>query len=197
VLLRWQAPQPCRSRSGTTVSEAVDPYASGYASPYASPTPATRVPPSPAGAGSPQLRPPRGASRPRFLRPTSPTQRSGAARPSGCLRAIDSMAWPRSWRTAGPRRLRRQSKPALAATQGGLAVTSTIGPSVWDLGVGGSAAPQRHGCGCRQRRCGGPGGRPRSRRPRRTRCAVTGVHGEFRPPPTPLLRVLATGGRPL
>jgi hypothetical protein len=37
VLLRWQAPQPCRSRPGATVAEAVDPYASRYASPYASP----------------------------------------------------------------------------------------------------------------------------------------------------------------
>jgi hypothetical protein len=37
VLLRWQAPQPCRSGPRGTVAEAVDPYASGYASPYASP----------------------------------------------------------------------------------------------------------------------------------------------------------------
>jgi hypothetical protein len=31
VLLRWQAPQPWRSRPGATVAEAVDPYVSGYA----------------------------------------------------------------------------------------------------------------------------------------------------------------------
>jgi hypothetical protein len=37
VLLRWQAPQPCRSRPGASVAEAADPYASRYASPYASP----------------------------------------------------------------------------------------------------------------------------------------------------------------
>jgi hypothetical protein len=35
VLLRWQAPQPCRSRPGATVVEAVDPYAGLYAEPYA------------------------------------------------------------------------------------------------------------------------------------------------------------------
>jgi hypothetical protein len=32
------------------------------------------------------------------------------------LRAIDSSACPRSWRTCGPRRLRRQSQPDLVAT---------------------------------------------------------------------------------
>jgi len=37
VLLRWQAPQPCRFDPGAAVVEAVHPYASGYASPYASP----------------------------------------------------------------------------------------------------------------------------------------------------------------
>jgi hypothetical protein len=40
----------------------------------------------------------------------------GAAAPSGALRAIDPSARPRSWRTFGPRRLRRQSMPALVAT---------------------------------------------------------------------------------
>ena len=43
---------------------------------------------------------------------------SRAARSQGALRAIDSSARPRSWRTCGPRRLRRQSQPALVATQG-------------------------------------------------------------------------------
>ena len=38
---------------------------------------------------------------------------------SGALRAIDAAAWPCSWRTCGPRRLRRQSQPALDAMQGG------------------------------------------------------------------------------
>jgi hypothetical protein len=42
----------------------------------------------------------------------------GAERPQGALRAIDSSACPRSWRTCGPRRLRRQSEPALVATDG-------------------------------------------------------------------------------
>jgi hypothetical protein len=35
---------------------------------------------------------------------------SGAAAPQGALRAIDPSARPRSWRTFGPRRLRRQSQ---------------------------------------------------------------------------------------
>ena len=43
---------------------------------------------------------------------------SGAAAPCDALGAIDASACPRSWRTCGPRRLRRQSQPALIATQG-------------------------------------------------------------------------------
>src|SRR5215217_3466776 len=38
---------------------------------------------------------------------------SGTARPHGALRAIDSTARPRLGRTAGPRRLRRQSESDL------------------------------------------------------------------------------------
>jgi hypothetical protein len=45
-----------------------------------------------------------------------------AARPSGALRAVDSSACPRCWRTCGPHRLRRQSQPDLAATQRGRAI---------------------------------------------------------------------------
>jgi hypothetical protein len=41
------------------------------------------VPPRRPEARSPLVMPPRGASRPRFLRPTSPPRGSGAARPSG------------------------------------------------------------------------------------------------------------------
>jgi hypothetical protein len=37
------------------------------------------------------------------------------------LRAIDPSACPRSWRTFGPRRLRRQSQPELASTRRGMA----------------------------------------------------------------------------
>jgi hypothetical protein len=51
---------------------------------------------------------------------------SGAAAPGGALRAIDPSAWPRSWRTFGPRRLRRQSRPALVATQGGGGITNWL-----------------------------------------------------------------------
>jgi hypothetical protein len=47
----------------------------------------------------------------------APLGGSGAARPSGALRAIDSTACPRSWQAFGLRRLRRQSQPALVATQ--------------------------------------------------------------------------------
>jgi hypothetical protein len=47
-----------------------------------------------------------------------PPRGSGAAAPAGALRAIDSTARPRSWRPCGPRRLRRQSKLDLVATQG-------------------------------------------------------------------------------
>jgi hypothetical protein len=48
-----------------------------------------------------------------------PTRGSGAAAPQGALRAIDSTAHPRSWRTCGPRRLRRQSRLALLTTHRG------------------------------------------------------------------------------
>jgi hypothetical protein len=51
----------------------------------------------------------------------APLGGSGAARPQGALRAIDSSACPRSWRTCGPRRLRRQSQAGVVATQGGAA----------------------------------------------------------------------------
>jgi DNA-binding transcriptional ArsR family regulator len=44
---------------------------------------------------------------------------SGAAAPSGALRAIDPSAQPRFGPAFGRRRLRRQSEPALVATQGG------------------------------------------------------------------------------
>jgi hypothetical protein len=44
----------------------------------------------------------------------------GVERPGrvDALRAIDASACPRSWRTFGPRRLRRQSEPALVTTRG-------------------------------------------------------------------------------
>jgi hypothetical protein len=51
-------------------------------------------------------------------RPLAPLRGSGAAAPGGALRAIDSSARPRPWRTYGPRRLRRQSDPEALATQG-------------------------------------------------------------------------------
>jgi hypothetical protein len=45
----------------------------------------------------------------------APLRGSGAAAPGGALRAIDPSARPRSWPAFGPRRLRRQSQPDLAA----------------------------------------------------------------------------------
>jgi hypothetical protein len=52
----------------------------------------------------------RGASRPQQPRPTGPPWGNGARLPQGALRAIDSSAGARSWRTYSPRRLRRQSQ---------------------------------------------------------------------------------------
>ena len=57
---------------------------------------------------------------------------NGADRPSGALRAIDSTACPRSWRTCGPRRLRRQSEPALVTTQGDPTASSDRPPRQHD-----------------------------------------------------------------
>jgi len=47
-----------------------------------------------------------------------PPRGSGAARPSGALRAIDSSTCPRSWRAFGPRRLRRRSQACLGCHPG-------------------------------------------------------------------------------
>ena len=102
-------PDPARLGGG-------DPYVNPYVNPYVIPYAlGVRTPHRPE-AGSPVVRPPRGASRPQNPRPTSPPRGSGADRPQGALRAIDSSACPRSWRTCGPRRLRRQSQPGLFAT---------------------------------------------------------------------------------
>ena len=61
VLLRWQAPQPCRSRPGSHRGRGRRPYASGYASPYAGHprTPPVRMP------ASVQVMPYGGVERPR------------------------------------------------------------------------------------------------------------------------------------
>jgi len=97
------------------------PYGNPYAVPYAYPYGngyARRVR-TPGSGGRGYLSssvPLRGASQPQKPRLTGPTRGSGADAPSGALRAIDSSARPRSWRTYGPRRLRRQSQPALVAT---------------------------------------------------------------------------------
>jgi len=45
-----------------------------------------------------------------------PPRGSGAAAPDGALRAADPSARPRSWRTCGPRRLRRHSQTGLITT---------------------------------------------------------------------------------
>jgi hypothetical protein len=60
--------------------------------------------------------------------PLMAPRESGAPRRADPLRLIDPAARPRSWRTFGPRRLRRQSEPGLVATQGGTAGTEAAGP---------------------------------------------------------------------
>jgi len=50
VLLRWQAPQPCRFRPGAAVAGAVDPYADLYADLYADPYAGYPRTPSPVGS---------------------------------------------------------------------------------------------------------------------------------------------------
>jgi hypothetical protein len=97
VLLRWQAPQPCRSQPRATVVKTVAPTLDSTQNPTLDPTPATRVPPPCLEAGSSLVLPPRGASRPQKPRPTGPPRGSGAAAPQGALRAIDSSARPRLW----------------------------------------------------------------------------------------------------
>src|SRR5512133_668146 len=52
----------------------------------------------------------------RGARRMAPLGGSGAAAPSGALRAINPSARPRLWRTFGPRHLRWQSQPDLTAT---------------------------------------------------------------------------------
>jgi hypothetical protein len=109
---------PAGSGPGTTLAEAVDPYASRYASPYASPYAGHPRTPSPSGgritAGHAPVGGPVGRKNRGRL---APLRGSGAAAPGGALRAIDPSARPRSWRTCGPRRLRRQSQRAVVATQ--------------------------------------------------------------------------------
>jgi hypothetical protein len=74
------------------------------------PTPATRVPPHRPRAPFALVMPLVGLVGRKNRGRLAPLGGSGAARPQGALRAIDSSAWPRSWRTCGPRRLRRQSQ---------------------------------------------------------------------------------------
>ena len=103
VLLRWQAPQPC-SRIGRRRYPAqlqggdpyVIPHVNLYVIPYAQ---GWRTPGLGGRAHRSRSCPLVGASRPRKPRPTGPPRGSGAARPQGALRAIDSTACPHSWRT--------------------------------------------------------------------------------------------------
>jgi hypothetical protein len=85
-----------------------------YAGPYAG-HPRT---PLAAGGPVPAGRPPRGASRPQRPRLTGPPR--GVERPRRAVRfaRLIHTARPRSWRTYGPRRLRRRSEPGLVATHG-------------------------------------------------------------------------------
>jgi hypothetical protein len=112
VLLRWRAPQPvCPTRYHC--GQGPRPYARPCTDPYARDS---RTPSS-AGGRITAGYAPRGASRPQTPRLTGPPRGSGAAAPEGALRAIDSTARPHSWRTFGPRRLRRQSDADHIVTQ--------------------------------------------------------------------------------
>jgi hypothetical protein len=96
VLLRWQAPQPCptHQRLGSRgPARGGDPTATPTSIPTAFPPPQMAYPLPPGGWITAGL---------------APLGGSGAAAPSGALRAIDSSAWPRFRRTCGPHRLRRQ-----------------------------------------------------------------------------------------
>jgi hypothetical protein len=111
VLLRWQALQPClpsgrRASLGPTWGRRPLRWTLRRLPAY----------PSRSGGRIAASHAPRGASRPQTPRPTSPPRGSGAARPQGALRAIDASACPHSWRTFGPRRLRRQLEDGLVAT---------------------------------------------------------------------------------
>jgi hypothetical protein len=146
VLLRWQAPQPCRSRPGCHRGP-------GGLTPTSFPRRRGGVPSYPACLHLSRSCPPEGGR--------------GAAAPGGALRAIDPSAWPRSWRTFGQRRRRRQSEPALVATQGGTAAATPPSPTrrvkrrqQWQLTGAG------RGASCRLRRRAGVmsrGGRAGSR----------------------------------
>jgi hypothetical protein len=84
---------------------------------------------------------------------------SGAARPSGALRAIDSTAWPRSWRTCGPRRLRRQSQACPHCHAAWYGATKAMGSSQSEPGEPAgnrSHGPWISGAPCRPRRSGSP-----------------------------------------
>jgi len=108
VLLRWQPRSPAgpgpipRPRPST---------------PTRVPTLAIRVPPPRSDGAFPQAMPPRGGPGVgpvgRKTAADWPRRGSGASARQGALRAIDSFRPSRSWRTYGPRRLRRQSaRPA-------------------------------------------------------------------------------------
>jgi hypothetical protein len=88
----------------------------------------------------------------------SPPRGSGAATPQGALRAIDSTVRPRSWRTFGPRRLRRQSDADRIATERGRSEAGAVGAS-------GRSCGRRGGGGDYRVRVGWLGALPRLDRP--------------------------------
>jgi hypothetical protein len=95
VLLRWQAPQPCRSWPSTAVAKALDPYASGYARPYASPYAGHPRTPSPSDGQITAGHTPRGGveralGKVRFARLihlANPRARPGPSIPCGAVNA--------------------------------------------------------------------------------------------------------------
>jgi hypothetical protein len=158
---RWQGADAPSARAASLASSAAlphppggsvypaqlgggDPYGNPYVNAYGIPCAAGGVPLASVAEGVYPAQCPFGGPVGRKNRGRlAPLRGSGAARPQGALRAIDPSACPRSWRTYGPRRLRRQSQPDLAATQGGR----------WDAGPA-NLALDRRGQGC----CGDPDG---------------------------------------
>jgi hypothetical protein len=110
VLLRWQAPQPyplTGRRPHPAQLPGLDPYVNRYVNPYGIPYAlGVRTP----GVGC------RGC-----LSSSVPFGGVERACRKERFARLTHAARPRSWRTCGPRRLRRQSQAGLVATQGGTA----------------------------------------------------------------------------
>jgi hypothetical protein len=130
------------ARPGPTVAKALDPYVIPYVNPTSFPTRRGCVPLASlveriSAGQSPFV----GAVSRKNGGLLGPLRGCGAARPQGALRAIDSTACPHSWRTCGPRRLRRQSDADGIATERGCSVAEGVeAASGRSDGLGGMAS---------------------------------------------------------